>query len=163
MPDNIIEMQKADPSVLSLFPKAEGKEPRAGQDTNRDEYILQNGMLYRQQRSVLQLVAPQATRHTILTMGHSVPWAGHLGKHKTTARIKRHFHWPGLSRQVAEFCRSCSQCQITSAKTPSKAPLRPLPIIGTPFEHLGMDIVGPVERSKSGNWYMLVRLCYKIP
>ncbi|XP_028437739.1 uncharacterized protein LOC114558153 [Perca flavescens] len=36
------------------------------------------------------------------------------------------------------------------------APLQPLPIIGTPFERLGMDIVGPVERSKAGNRYMLV-------
>ncbi|XP_051271638.1 uncharacterized protein LOC127372197 isoform X2 [Dicentrarchus labrax] len=156
MPDNIIEMQKADPSLVSLFQKAEGKEPGAGLNSNRNEYIHQNGMLYYQQGSVLQLVVPQAIRHIVLTMGHSVPWAGHLGKHKTTARIKRHFHWPGLSREVAEFCRSCPECQITSAKTPSKAPLRPLPIIDTPFERLGMDIVGPVERSKSGNRYMLV-------
>lgn len=125
-------------------------------DFNRDEYILQNGVLYRHQGSVLQLVVPQAARDTILTLGHSVPWAGHLGKHKTTACIKHHFHWPGLGRDVAQFCRSCPQCQITSAKPPSRAPLQPLPIIGTPFERLGMDIVGPVERSKAGNCYMLV-------
>ncbi|KAL1279630.1 hypothetical protein QQF64_026303, partial [Cirrhinus molitorella] len=35
-------------------------------------------------------------------------------------------------------------------------PLQPLPIIGTPFERLGMDIVGPVERSRTGNRFMLV-------
>ncbi|KAJ8277940.1 hypothetical protein GJAV_G00081920 [Gymnothorax javanicus] len=59
--------------------RAEGKEPGAELDFNGQEYILQNGMLYRQQGSVLQLVVPQAARDTILTLGHSVPWAGHLG------------------------------------------------------------------------------------
>lgn len=117
---------------------------------------MQNGILYRQQESVLQLVVPQAAREAILVLGHSVPWAGHLGKHKTTARIKKHFHWPGLHRDVAEFCKSCPQCQMTSASLPSRAPLLPLPIIATPFECLGMDIVGPVEKSKAGNRYMLV-------
>ncbi|XP_034565107.1 uncharacterized protein LOC117830889 isoform X4 [Notolabrus celidotus] len=136
--------------------KAKEKEQGAEKDSDRDEYILRNGILYRQQESLLQLVVPQAARDTILGLGHSVPWAGHLGKHKTTARIKHHFHWPGLRRDVAQFCKSCPQCQITSAKIPSRAPLQPLPIIGTPFERLGMDIVGPVERSKAGNRYMLV-------
>nr|XP_033936295.1 uncharacterized protein K02A2.6-like [Pseudochaenichthys georgianus] len=135
---------------------AKEKEPGAELDFNKDEYVLQNGILYRQQGSVLQLVVPQAVRDNILSLGHSIPWAGHLGKHKTIARIQRYFHWPGLRREVTQFCRSCPQCQITSARTPSRAPLQPLPIIGTPFERLGMDIVGPVERSKGGNRYMLV-------
>ncbi|XP_034565106.1 uncharacterized protein LOC117830889 isoform X3 [Notolabrus celidotus] len=153
---NITDMQKTDPSLVSFFQKAKEKEQGAEKDSDRDEYILRNGILYRQQESLLQLVVPQAARDTILGLGHSVPWAGHLGKHKTTARIKHHFHWPGLRRDVAQFCKSCPQCQITSAKIPSRAPLQPLPIIGTPFERLGMDIVGPVERSKAGNRYMLV-------
>lgn len=105
---------------------------------------------------MLQLVVPQAVRNTILSLSHSVPWAGHLGKHKTTARILHHFYWPGLHKDVAQFCRSCPQCQITSPKMPSRAPLQNMPIIGTPFERIGMDIVGPVERSKSGHRYMLV-------
>jgi len=123
---------------------------------SKEGYLLQNGILYRQQESVLQLVVPQAAREAILVLGHSVPWAGHLGKHKTTARIKQHFHWPGLRRDVAEFCKSCPQCQMTSASLPFRAPLLPLPIIATPFECLGMDIVGLVEKSKAGNRYMLV-------
>ncbi|KAI7812514.1 hypothetical protein IRJ41_003201 [Triplophysa rosa] len=35
-------------------------------------------------------------------------------------------------------------------------PLQPLPLISTPFERLGMDIVGPVETSRTGNRFMLV-------
>lgn len=154
IPTEIAELQKSDQSLISLFRKAKEKEP--GVEQVNSEYILQNDILYRQQGSVLQLVVPQKVRNAILTLGHSIPWAGHLGKHKTTARIKHHFYWPGLSKDVAQFCKSCPQCQITSAKIPHRAPLQPLPVIGTPFERLGMDIVGPVERSKAGNRYMLV-------
>lgn len=34
--------------------------------------------------------------------------------------------------------------------------LEPLPFIGVPFEQLGMNIVRPPERTKSGNRSMLV-------
>lgn len=154
MSTDITEMQKSDLSLVTLFQKARTR--REAEQKSSDEYVLKDGILYRQQGSVLQLVVPQAMRNTILTLGHSVPWAGHLGKHKTTARIHYYFHWPGLREDVVQFCRSCPQCQITSSQMPSRAPLQPLPIIGTPFERLRMDIVGPVGKSKSGNRYMLV-------
>lgn len=121
-----------------------------------EAFILKGGVLYRQQGSDIQLVVPGAARESVLTLGHSAPWAGHLGKHRTFAEIKKHFHWPGLRKDVAQFCKSCPQCQRTSPQIPSRAQLQPLPIISTPFERLGMDIVGPVERSKAGNRYMLV-------
>lgn len=45
---------------------------------------------------------------------------------------------------------------MISFEVPSKAPLSPLLIIGIPFERLGMDIIGSVEKSKTGNRCMLV-------
>ncbi len=92
----------------------------------------------------------------MLHLGHSVPWAGHLGRQKTTARISRHFFWPNLRRDVGDFCKNCPECQFTAIRGPPKAPLEPLPVVGVPFEQLGMDVVGPLERSKTGNRYMLV-------
>ncbi|XP_016533291.1 uncharacterized protein LOC103146684 [Poecilia formosa] len=156
IPSDIGELQKADQSLSPLFQMAKLKKPGVELDLKGEEYILQNDILYHQQGSLLQLVVPQQVRSAIITLGHSIPWAGHLGKHKTTARIKQQFYWPGLSKDVAQFCKSCPECQMTSAKIPPKAPLQPLPVIGVPFERLGMDIVGPVERSTAGNRYMLV-------
>lgn len=113
-------------------------------------------ILYRQFESTNQLVVPQCVREVILQLSHSIPWAGHRGKHKTLARIKRHFYWPGLRRDVTQYCKSCPECQKVSMRSPSRAPLQPLPVVGTPFERLGMDIVGLVERSRAGNRFMLV-------
>ncbi|KAL0155309.1 hypothetical protein M9458_049572, partial [Cirrhinus mrigala] len=45
---------------------------------------------------------------------------------------------------------------IGSMQKNDLAPLQPLPIITEPFKRIAMDIVGPLERSKTGNQYILV-------
>lgn len=122
----------------------------------REEYFLQTDVLNRQHGPTKQLVVPKTARDMVLVLGHSVPWAGHLRKHKTLAHIRKYLFRPGSPLDVAQFCRTCPQCQKTAGKRPCRAPLQPLLIISTPFEHLGMDIVGLVEKCKSGNRYMLV-------
>ncbi|XP_023182633.1 uncharacterized protein LOC111606305 [Xiphophorus maculatus] len=139
IPGNILELQHKDSSLVRCFTEAK---------VNKNDFVIQNDILYRQNGPIKQLVVPKAVRETVLKLGHSIPWAGHLGKHKTLARIKRCFFWPGLRKDVVQFCRSCPECQMTSARLPGKAPLQPLPVLSTPFQRLGMDIVGPVERSK---------------
>ncbi|XP_040923722.1 uncharacterized protein LOC121201710 [Betta splendens] len=153
LPENICELQQQDASLAGCLRKA---SKCAEDDLDMEGYCIQEGILYRCHKSVRQLMVPKVARDIILALGHSVPWAGHLGKHKTAERIQRHFPWPGLRKDVAQFCRSCPQCQQTSPQLPSKAPLHPLPVIGTPFLRLGMDVMGPVERSKAGNRFMLV-------
>ncbi|XP_023814763.2 uncharacterized protein LOC111947970 [Oryzias latipes] len=151
LPSNIVEMQQNDPTLSSCFVKA----AEMAEESKR-EYLVENGVLYHQQGKVKQLVVPLLVRDVVLSLGHTIPWAGHLGKQKTTARVMKHFYWPGLRTDIQHYCQSCPQCQKTSLKCTTKAPLQPLPIIGTPFERLGMDVVGPVEKSKAGNRYMLV-------
>ena len=159
LPTDVVQMQQGDASLVPCFQKAlEARNAQIRQDGGSEgRYFEQNGVLYRQIGQVKQLVVPQTARETVLVLGHSVPWVGHLGKHKTIARIQRNFYWPGLRAEVGpQFCRSCPQCQRTAPRGPARVPLQPLPIIGTLFDCLGMDIVGPVERSKSGYRFMLV-------
>lgn len=40
-----------------------------------------------------------------------------------------------------------------------RAPLCLIPAMGQPFEHLIIDCVGPLPRSKSGNSYLLTVMC----
>ena len=84
---------------------------------------------------------------SILSLAHSIPMAGHLGKEKTRKRIMQHFYWLTLYEDVEHFCRCCRQCQKSSNKGVPKAPLVPLPIIV--FEKTAMDIVGPLPWSRS--------------
>ncbi len=57
---------------------------------------------------------------------------------------------------VKEYCKSCPKCQLTSNYIPAYAPLSPSPVIDMPFERIGVDVVGPLERSQSGNRFILV-------
>ncbi|XP_047207449.1 protein NYNRIN-like [Girardinichthys multiradiatus] len=155
MPINIIQVQQNNPALSAIFLRAKQKDSEGELGNNKEGYFSQNGILYHRCGQAKRLVVLQEARD-VLNLGHSIPWAGHLGKHKTTSRIKRYFHWPGLCSDVAKFCKSCPQCQKTSIKSPSRVPLQPMPVIGTPFERLGMDIVGPLEKSHTGYRYMLV-------
>ena len=132
-------------------------------------FFRRGGLLYRRwtpakrrvEREIEQLILPEKCRRTVLKLAHRIPIAGHLGSEKTRQRLLRRFYWPGIFKDVEEFCRSCPTCQKTSQHRVSKAPSIPLPIISEPFSRIAMDIVGPLPRRKSGNHHM--RLCHTIP
>lgn len=71
--------------------------------------------------------------------------------------VLRHFFWPGLKKDVTQFCKTCHVCQMVGKPNQviPPAPLCPIPVMGEPFEHVLVDCVGPLPRSKSGNQYML--------
>lgn len=82
---------------------------------------------------------------------------GHLGSEKTKDRLLRNYYWPGIFRDVARYCASCTECQKTAKRqSKNKAELIPMPVIEEPFRRIAMDMVGPLPRTKAGNRYVLV-------
>ena len=57
---------------------------------------------------------------------------------------------------MEDWCRSCRVC--VAKKGPSSKGKSPLQIynVGTPFQRVQMDILGPLPRTSSGNKYLLV-------
>ncbi|KAL2103054.1 hypothetical protein ACEWY4_002222 [Coilia grayii] len=151
-------MQRADPTLQPLFKKAIAPEQLVQfQAKGKECHLVKGGKLFRVSEDGEQLVVPQSLRSTVLKVGHSVPWAGHLGQQKTLSRIAQRFHWPGFYQHVIDYCKSCPECQLTSqANRGTKAPLVSLPIVDVPFTRIAMDIVGPLERSRGGHRYILV-------
>ena len=128
-------------------------------------FFRREGLLYRrwtprsirgEEQVVEQLVLPKACRDQVFNIAHSIPLAGHLGRGKTAKRILQRFYWPTLFRDVAQYCRSCPECQKACSQGVSRVPMIPLPIVGVPFERMAMDIVGPLPRSRAGHRYILV-------
>uniref|UniRef100_A0A8C7WTQ9 Gypsy retrotransposon integrase-like protein 1 n=1 Tax=Oryzias sinensis TaxID=183150 RepID=A0A8C7WTQ9_9TELE len=90
-------------------------------------------------------------------LAHTLPWAGHLGRHKTYLRVSSRFFWPSMYTDIQTYCATCPTCQKTAITHKSdRALLHPLPIISTPFRRIAMDIVGPLPKSSSGHKYILV-------
>lgn len=113
-------------------------------------------------KEVHQIVVPQVYRSEVLQIAHDHQMAGHLGIAKTQDKILRNFWWPSLKKDVSEYCKTCSVCQISGNKpnqTIPKAPLKPIPAFEEPFSRIIVDCVGPLPRTKSGHEYMLTIMC----
>lgn len=110
---------------------------------------------------VYQVVVPAGWRQYVLGLVHEHLWSGHLGVTKTYHRALEHFFWPGIKADVTRYCKTCSTCQIVGKpnQVMPPDPLHPIPAVGEPFEHVIVDCVGPLPRTKSGNQLLLTVMC----
>ena len=58
----------------------------------------------------LQLLTPREIRDIIFIHLHEQRYAGHLGRDRTIAAIKKRFYWPGMGEDVARWCQECQLC-----------------------------------------------------
>lgn len=174
----LIAAQKADSSLTKCWSSISN----AGAGGNCSTYYLEDGVLMRQWTShtsklvkpehsctetsydwnnVYQIVVPSDYRPHVLSLAHDHPFSGHLGVTKTYNKVLKHFFWPGLKADVVKFCRTCNTCQITGKpnQVVPPAPLCPIPVLGEPFEHVIVDCVGPLPKTKSGNQFLLTVMC----
>ncbi len=84
-----------------------------------------------------------------------MPMAGHLGIKKTTNRVIQRYFWPGVFKDVTQYCRTYEVCQRAQTRKPVRAPLIPMPLVKIPFQRIAMDLIGPLPRSKRGNRFIL--------
>lgn len=87
--------------------KQEDGESESDSDTTKQKVLSPKGIKVPCLGSVKQLIMPQCVWEVILTLGRLIPWASHLGKHKTADRIEKHFYWPGLKADVSQYFRIC--------------------------------------------------------
>lgn len=163
--EQLIAAQKSD-LTLSKCISAAGDKTRISNESVGyfwDEKVLMRWWKPSNSESdrVYQIVLPTGYRYQIMQLAHEHLCSGHLGVTKTYDRISRHFFWPSLKSSVSAFVRSCHSCQCAgkpNQKIPH-APLKPIPVVGEPFERLILDCVGPLPKAKSGHQYLLTIMC----
>uniref|UniRef100_A0A673Y1W5 Gypsy retrotransposon integrase-like protein 1 n=1 Tax=Salmo trutta TaxID=8032 RepID=A0A673Y1W5_SALTR len=153
VPQHFATLQKPDATLKGLFDKALAGD---SQSSCGGIYTVDNHILYLgSEADSRKLVVPSTCRPLVLNLAHIVPWAGHLGQHKTYLRLP--FLLALMYTDVQTYCKTCPTCQKTSAvRRSDRAPLCSLPVISTPFKRIAMDIVGPLEKSSAGYKYILV-------
>ena len=161
--DAFVSAQQNDPSLSVCWGAARAQDAPSA-------YSVEDGILVRTWfppgvgdlgwNSIKQVIVPQPFRSQILSLAHDSV-SGHLGVRKTYHRIMRYFWWPGLKSDVSKFCRTCHVCQMMGKPNQviPPAPLVPIPAIGEPFEHIIIDCVGPLPKTKSGYQYLLTIMC----
>ena len=134
------------------------------------EYRKYQGLIYRevvngskeQLIGTKVLVVPEKCRSVVLRLAHDIPSAGHFSHRKTYAKCIENFWWPRILADVTKYCKSCDICQRTTCKGRVKnVPLEKMPIIGTPFQRVAIDLVGPlVPMSSEEHQYVLTLVDY---
>jgi transposase InsO family protein len=164
----LVSLQQEDPELVKIADEMESRDKY----TENTYFYKRNGVLMRSWRpknatvdhaweTLHQVVLPAHYRQQVLSTAHECPLSGHLGVRKTLYAINKHFYWPRIKKDVAEFCRTCHACQMSGKPNqfPAKAPLIPIPAGSEPFAKLIVDCVGPLEKSKSGCEYLFTIMC----
>ena len=96
-------------------------------------------------------------RRQLIHEVHDTPIGGHMGLHKTMARLTNMCWWPGMKAMIADYVRGCVTCAATKPSLERPAgTLRPLPIPEKPWRVISIDFVGPLPRTPDYFNYILV-------
>lgn len=78
--------------------------------------VEQDGVLFRRvfrpdgAEAVFQLLLPAALKPEVLAQVHQ--GHGHQGVERTLELLRQRCYWPGMSAEVAQWCRECERCQV---------------------------------------------------
>jgi len=164
---DVKRLQHESPDLEKYFSLADSQEIIRSGKLATVRYEKCNGVLNRVYQlpgrsDIKQLMVPEQLRKAVLGLAHDSVMSGHQGVHKTTDRLMSNFWWPGVRGDVTRYCQSCDVCQRTIPRGRiSKAPLQKMPIIGVPFQRIGVDLVGPIiPAASSGKRYILTVMDY---
>lgn len=123
---SILEMQEHDKDITLVKAWLESERRPVFDDVRSKGYFLRS--LWCQwhrltitdeilsNEDILQQVIPLPGRRSILRYCHDERTSGHLGVHKTLARVRQRYYWPGLQQDVRQYVTGCDTC--TKRKKP---------------------------------------------
>ena len=94
---------------------------------------------------------PAGFRRTVFDALHSL---SHPGIRATQRLLTARYVWPSISKDVAQWTRSCQQCQLCKVQRHTVTPLSTFSTPDARFDLIHIDIVGPLPPSE-GCSYLL--------
>ncbi len=105
----------------------------------RDELTIKVSNGYRILLKGDCVVVPQKLRSDVLTQCHE----GHMGMSKMKAYLRAYAFWPGMSKDVEQFCHKCTACTMHQ-NSGDRAPMNPVAEKETePWTRIAIDMTGP--------------------
>src|SRR5690606_7199447 len=114
------------------------------QSKKLEEFFLQNEQL-RKRSPNEQIVVPKNKREELLKQYHDLLSSGHLGAARVYEKLKRHYWWSGMKKQVEEWVKECPRCQEFCSWNYKTVPMEPIEA-SEAWELVGMDLVGPMPK-----------------
>lgn len=105
-------------------------------------------------------IASSSQKMDILRQFHDHPVQGaHAGKKRLHAKIKAHYSWHNMSKDISQYVDNCRQCQTNKAANRSKEPMCLTSTPAKPFDTIIVDTVGPLPITEQNNKYLLTIMC----
>ena len=129
------------------------------------EYGMVNGLLHKRVETEtgrkLAIVVPATSRPRVLYESHDSPMAGHQGLLKSERRIRSQYYWTSMKEDIKLYIDSCIVCKTMKNRTQKlKGLLRPLEVVDTVLDRVGMDKFGPIQNSRRNYAYVFVIVDY---
>ncbi|KAI5316249.1 hypothetical protein L3X38_045425 [Prunus dulcis] len=151
--ERIIAAQAEDPLICTLRAEVES-------GTRTDCSVRNDGALMLGNR--LYVPHDEALKREILEEAHSSAFAMHPGSTKMYHTLREHYWWPFMKKEIAEYVRKCLVCQQVKAERQKPSGLlQPLPVPEWKWEHITMDFVFKLPRTRNkhdGVWVIVDRL-----
>ena len=96
-------------------------------------------------------IVPQALRKEVFNTLHNL---SHPGIRASVKLVAQRFVWPKMNSDVANWARTCIDCQRAKIHRHTKTPLGTFDTPTARFQHVHVDLVGPLPPSK-GFIYLL--------
>ena len=115
-----------------------------------EEYFI-DGNTYR------KLITDVNEKVKLILEAHQV---GHEGYYKTYQRLRKSYYWNNMINDIKRIILKCEKCQLNRPQ-PYPEPTEDIPTeVEGPFTHLGLDIIGPLEKTSNNNQYIIVIVDY---
>ncbi|KAI5356493.1 hypothetical protein L3X38_009389 [Prunus dulcis] len=151
--ERIIAAQAEDPLICTLRAEVESGT-RTDCSVRNDRALMVGNRLY--------VPHDEALKREILEEAHSSAFAMHPRSTKMYHTLREHYWWPFMKKEIAEYVRKCLICQQVKAERQKPSGLlQPLPIPEWKWEHLTMDFVFKLPRTRNrhdGVWVIVDRL-----
>jgi Integrase core domain/Integrase zinc binding domain len=79
----------------------------------------------------------------------------HPGMRATRRLLTSRYVWQGYAADIAQWCRECTCCAPAKTQAHIKMPVEPIVVPACKFQHVHVDLVGPLPVSAAGHTYIM--------
>lgn len=109
---------------------------------------------------IIQIIIDANTKQKLIEQFHNDPlYRGHAGVKKLYPKLRAHFFWTSMSKDVAKFIKNCKLCQLNKPRPKNVEELTITKTPQRPFDVVIIDTMGPLTTSMHGNRCALTLMC----
>ena len=146
----------------NIYPEGLNKDAKRALRQKAQSFAVEGGILmHRSGDKLCRVVVDVTERDRIVASLHADPIGGnHYGQTATIRKVTYRFWWRHVTSDTTEYVRSCVVCQKANpVNKPPPATLHPVPVGGL-FHRWGIDLIGPLTETTTGNKYVAVATEY---